>query len=104
LDDQGVWAFEREVSKLAKAIVWSSNEKRGLTRWEDARNTNGARSATLLTPTPPQRTGRDACVHEASVKRMLRRSDMARRCDLKDRRCRGRMSPSLEMNEGGATT
>jgi len=38
-------ALEREVSKLANAIGCSNNETRGLTRWEDTRNADGASSA-----------------------------------------------------------
>jgi len=35
--------LEKQEPKLANAIGWSFNETRGLARWKDARNADGAR-------------------------------------------------------------
>jgi len=50
-------ALDKDESKLAYAVDCKINDKSGLTRWDDARKADGAKTANLLTPTLHQRTG-----------------------------------------------
>jgi len=81
-DVQWQKAFESEASKLDMVMGGKIVETKGLARWAEANNSDGARSSRPRTPIPPpQRTGREASIHARSVRLIFNISDKVSRCN-----------------------